>query len=117
LGPDVHRSGHRHLHARQRAQAVAMKILICSDGTSSAETATHFAGLLAGPLNAQTTLLGIAETSGDEQPLRDTLNTEAQSLRQRDVSPNVIVQSGPPDWQMATQTTENKYNLAATGAR
>ena len=94
-----------------------MKILICSDGTSSAETATHFAGLLAGPLNAQTTLLGIAETSGDEQPLRDTLNTEAQSLRQRGVSPSVVVQSGEPVWQIVQQTSNTKYDLVVIGAR
>jgi nucleotide-binding universal stress UspA family protein len=94
-----------------------MKILICSDGTASAETATHFAGLLAGPLNAETTLLGIAETPGDEQPLRDTLNIQAQSLRQRGVSPDVVVQSGEPVWQIAQQTSNNKYHLVVIGAR
>jgi nucleotide-binding universal stress UspA family protein len=94
-----------------------MKILICSDGTSSAETATHFAALLAGPLHAQTTLLGIAEVAGDEQPLRDTLNTQAQSLRQRGVTPDVVVQTGEPVWQIAQQTSNNKYDLVVIGAR
>jgi nucleotide-binding universal stress UspA family protein len=94
-----------------------MKILICSDGTSSAETAAHLAGLLAGPLNAETTLLGIAEVSGDEQPLRNVLNTQAQSLRQRGVSPGVVVQSGEPVWQIAQQTSNNKYDLVVIGAR
>jgi len=94
-----------------------MKILICSDGTSSAETATHVAGLLAGPLNAETTLLGIAETSGEEQPLRDALNTQAQLLRQGGVSPDVIVQSGEPVWQIVQQTSKNKYDLVVIGAR
>ena len=94
-----------------------MKILICSDGTSSAETAIHVAGLLAGPLNAETTLLGIAETSGDEQPLRDALNTQAQLLRQRGVSPDVIVESGEPVWQIVQQTSKKKYDLVVIGAR
>lgn len=94
-----------------------MKILICSDGTSSAETATYLAGLLAGPLKAETTLLGIAETSDDEQPLRDALNTQAQLLRQRGVSPHVVVQSGEPVWQIAQQTSNNKYDLVVIGAR
>jgi nucleotide-binding universal stress UspA family protein len=94
-----------------------MKILICSDGTSSAETATHVAGLLAGPLNAETTLLGIAETSGQEQPLRDALNTQAQLLRQRGVSPDVIVESGEPVWQIVQQTSKKKYDLVVIGAR
>jgi nucleotide-binding universal stress UspA family protein len=94
-----------------------MKILICSDGTSSAETAAHFAGLLAGPLNAETTLLGIAEISGDEKPLRDVLNTQAQSLQQHGVSPSVVVQSGEPVWQIAQQTSNTKYDLVVIGAR
>ena len=94
-----------------------MKILICSDGTSSAETATHFAGLLAGPLHAETTLLGIAETSEAEQPLRDVLDTQAQSLRQRGVSPSVIIQPGEPVWQIVQQTSNTKYDLVVIGAR
>jgi nucleotide-binding universal stress UspA family protein len=94
-----------------------MKILICSDGTTSAETANYLAGLLAGPLNAETTLLGIAEISGDEQPLRDTLDSQAQSLRQRGVSPSVVVQSGEPVWQIVQQTSNNKYDLVVIGAR
>ncbi|HEU0208140.1 MAG TPA: universal stress protein [Candidatus Udaeobacter sp.] len=94
-----------------------MKILICSDGTASAQTATYLAGLLAGPLNAETTLLGIAEVSGDEQPLRNTLNAQAQSLQQRGVSPNVVVQSGEPVWQIVQQTSNNKYDLVVIGAR
>jgi nucleotide-binding universal stress UspA family protein len=94
-----------------------MKILICSDGTSSAETATHLAGLLTGPLHAETTLLGIAETSGDEQPLRHALHTQAQSLRERGVSPHIIVQLGEPLWQIVQQTSNNKYDLVVIGAR
>jgi nucleotide-binding universal stress UspA family protein len=94
-----------------------MKILICSDGTSSGETATRLAGLLAAPLNAETTLLGIAEMSGHEQPLRDALNTQAQSLRQRGMSPDVVVQSGEPVWQIVQQTSNKKYDLVVIGAR
>ena len=94
-----------------------MKILICSDGTSSAETATHLAGLLAGPLKAETTLLGIAETSGAEHPLREALDREAQSLRERGISPSVIVQSGEPVWQIVQHTSNNKYDLVVIGAR
>ena len=94
-----------------------MKILICSDGTASAETATHLAGLLAGPLKAETTLLGIAEESDDEPRLRAALNTQAQSLSQRGVSPEVVVQSGEPVWQIAQRTSNTKYDLVVIGAR
>src|SRR5438128_5330003 len=94
-----------------------MKILICSDGTQSAETAIHLGGLLAGPLKAETTLLGIAETSQDEQALRDALHKQAQLLRSRGVSPAIVVQSGEPVRQILDQTSKTSYELVAVGAR
>jgi nucleotide-binding universal stress UspA family protein len=94
-----------------------MKILICSDGTSSAETAIHLGGLLAGPLKAETTLLGIAETPQDELPLRDMLQKQAQLLLDQGISPNVIVQSGEPVRQIADQTSKTGYDLVIVGAR
>jgi len=94
-----------------------MKILVCSDGRSSAETAIRLGGLLAGPLKAETTLLGIAETSQDELPLRDMLQKQAQLLHDRGVSPDVIVQSGEPVRQIADQTSKTSYDLVVVGAR
>jgi nucleotide-binding universal stress UspA family protein len=94
-----------------------MKILICSDGTSSAETAIHLGGSFAGPLNAQTTLLGIAETSHDERPLSDALQKQAQSLHGRGVSLDIVVQSGEPVRQIVDQTSKNSYDLVVIGAR
>jgi nucleotide-binding universal stress UspA family protein len=94
-----------------------MKILICSDGTQSTETAIHLGGSLAGPLKAETTLLGIAETSQDEQPLRDALYKQAQSLHGRGVSPAIVVQSGEPVRQIVDQTSKTNYDLAVIGAR
>ena len=94
-----------------------MKILICSDGTQSTETAIHLGGSLAGPLKAETTLLGIAETSQDEQPLRDALYKQAQLLQERDVSPAIVVQSGEPVRQIVDQTSKTNYDLVVIGAR
>jgi nucleotide-binding universal stress UspA family protein len=94
-----------------------MKILICSDGTSSAEPAIRLGGSLAGPLKAQTTLLGIAETSEDERPLREALQKQAESLRGRGVSPDIIVQSGEPVRQIVDQTSKTSYDLVVIGAR
>ena len=94
-----------------------MKILICSDGTQSTETAIHLGGSLAGPLKAETTLLGIAETSQDEQPLRDALYKQAQLLQERGVSPAIVVQSGEPVRQIVDQTSKTKYDLVVIGAR
>jgi nucleotide-binding universal stress UspA family protein len=93
-----------------------MKILICSDGTPSAQTAIDLVGVLAGPLTAETTLLGIAERSEDEQPLREALHAQAQSLRQRGVTPDIVVQFGEPVLQIQ-QTSKAKYDLVVIGAR
>jgi nucleotide-binding universal stress UspA family protein len=94
-----------------------MKILICSDGTSSAETAINLGGLFAGALKAETALLGIAEASSDERPLRDALQKQAQLLRSRGVPPDVIVQSGEPVRQIVDQTSKSNYDLVVIGAR
>jgi nucleotide-binding universal stress UspA family protein len=94
-----------------------MKILICSDGMQSTETAIHLGGSLAGPLKAETTLLGIAETSQDEQPLRDALYKQAQLLQERGVSPAIVVQSGEPVRQIVDQTSKTNYELVVIGAR
>jgi nucleotide-binding universal stress UspA family protein len=94
-----------------------MKILICSDGTPSAQTATDLVGAFAGPLTSEITLLGIAEKSEDEQPLRDALHAQEQSLRQRGVTPDIVVQFGEPVLQIVQQTSKTKYDLVVIGAR
>ena len=94
-----------------------MKILICSDGTQSAEPAIRLGGLLAGPLKAGTTLLGIAETEQDEHPLLDALHTQAQSLHGHGISPEIVVHSGEPVHQIIDQTSKSNYDLVVIGAR
>ena len=94
-----------------------MKILICSDGTASAQNAIDLGALLAGPLAAETTLLGIAERAEDEQPLRDSLQTQAQSLRQCGVSPEIVLEFGEPVIEIVQQTSKSKYDLVIIGAR
>src|SRR6059058_4557430 len=73
-----------------------MKILICSDGTSPADSAIRIGGLLIGPTHAKTTLLGIAENPQDERPLRDALEAQARSLRAHGVTPEIVVREGEP---------------------
>src|ERR1700758_5608203 len=94
-----------------------MKILICSDGTPSAQTAIYLGGLLAGPLRGETRLLVTAERLEEEQPLRDALHTQAQSIRQHGVSPDVVVEFGEPVLQIVQQTSNRKYDLVVIGAR
>jgi nucleotide-binding universal stress UspA family protein len=94
-----------------------MKILICSDGTSPADSAIRLGGLLAGPTRAQATLLGIAENPQDEPPLRDALEAQAQSLRTHDVTPDIVMRAGEPIRQILKQTSKTLYDLVVIGAQ
>jgi len=82
-----------------------------------AEAAIQLGGLLAEPLKAQIALLGIAETSSDEQSLREALQKQAKSLDGRGISLDIIVQSGEPVRQIVDQTSKNRYDLVVIGAR
>jgi nucleotide-binding universal stress UspA family protein len=93
-----------------------MKILICSDGMPASENAIDLATLLAGPLKAEITLLGIVEKSSDEQPLREALERQAQSLRTQNAQPDIVVRAGEPVRQILDQTS-NIYDLVLVGAR
>src|SRR2546428_1996642 len=94
-----------------------MKILICSDGMPAADSATRLGASLAGPLHADTTLLGIAEKSHDEASLREALEKQAEWLRQKNVSPQIAIGAGDPVRQIVNETAKAKYDLVIIGAR
>ena len=94
-----------------------MKTLICSDGTSPADSAIRIGGLLIGPTHAETTLLGIAENPQDERPLRDALEAQAGSLRAHGVAPEIVVRQGEPIRQILIQTSKTTYDFVVIGAR
>ena len=94
-----------------------MKILICSDGMPAADSATRFGALLAAPARAETTLLGIAEKPRDELSLRGALETQAQSLREQGVVPEIVVLAGEPIRQILNQTSATSYDLVVIGSR
>src|SRR2546421_8209982 len=94
-----------------------MKILICSDGMQAADSVTKLGASLAGPLQADTTLLGIAEKSQDEALLREALEKQAEWLRQKNVSPQIAIGAGNPVRQIVNETAKAKYDLVIIGAR
>src|SRR6266853_2075183 len=94
-----------------------MKILICSDGMPAAASATKLGASLAGPPQADTTLLGIAEKSHDEASLREALERQAEWLRQKNVSPQITIGAGDPVRQIVNETAKAKYDLVIIGAR
>ena len=94
-----------------------MRILICSDGTDPADNPTRLGGLIAGPCHSPTTLLGIVENPTQEEALRRALESEGNMLRQKEVSPEIVVRTGEPILQILAETTANEYDLAIIGAR
>ena len=94
-----------------------MKIVICSDGMPASDNAVRIGALLAGPCRAATMLLGITEKMGDEKPLRDALEKEAQTLRAAGASPEIVVRAGEPIRQIVDQTTSEKYDFVVIGAQ
>lgn len=94
-----------------------MKILICSDGTAAADNAIALGKLLASPLQAETTLLGIAEKSEDEEPLREALEKQANALGGSGAPLQRIVQYGEPVRQIVDLTAKTEFDLVIIGAR
>jgi len=94
-----------------------MKILICSDGMPAADSATRLGASFAGPLQAQTTLFGIAEKADEESSLRTALEKQAEWLRAKNVSPQIVIRSGDPVRQIVDETTKTNYDLVVIGAR
>jgi nucleotide-binding universal stress UspA family protein len=94
-----------------------MRILICSDGTDPADKPVLIAGLVAGPTNAETTLLGIAEAPADEEPLRGALTSEAEKLKKFGVSAELVFRAGEPIREILEQTKSSNYDITIIGAR
>jgi nucleotide-binding universal stress UspA family protein len=94
-----------------------MKILVCSDGMPASENAIGLAALMAAPLNAEMTLLGIVEESSDERPLREALEKQALSLRTQNAQADIVVRAGEPVRQILGQTSDATYDLVLVGAR
>jgi nucleotide-binding universal stress UspA family protein len=94
-----------------------MKILICSDGTPAAESTVELGRLLAGPLKAETTLFGIAETAQDEGSLREALEKQARPIRSQNVALDIIVHAGEPIREILDRTSKTNYDLVVIGAR
>jgi nucleotide-binding universal stress UspA family protein len=94
-----------------------MNILICSDGTPASDNAAQLGGTLARASKAQVTLLGIAEKSADEQPLRQALDRQTNILREAGVELRTVIQTGEPTAQILSETSARKYDLIVIGSR
>src|SRR5437773_9942464 len=83
-----------------------MKLLICTDGSTQAENAVRFGGLIAEKSGAETTILGITEKPGEEAAAFDSLRRALQLLKERGVNAEVITKAGEPIEEIVKRTDE-----------
>src|SRR5262245_29853250 len=93
-----------------------MKILICSDGSTQAENAVRFGGLIAEKCRADATILGISEKASDENRVFDSLRRSQQLLKELGVAAELIIKAGEPIEEIVKRTEETQYRLAVIGA-
>ena len=93
-----------------------MKILICSDGSSQAENAIRFGGLIAEACRAEATIFGITEKAEDEDRVFESLRRGLQLLKERGVRAELITKAGDPIEEIVKKTEETAYDLVVIGA-
>ncbi|HJQ67724.1 MAG TPA: universal stress protein [Blastocatellia bacterium] len=93
-----------------------MKILICSDGSSQAENAIRFGGLIAEACRAEATIFGITEKVEDEDRVFESLRRGQQLLKERGVRAELITKAGDPIEEIVKRTEETAYDLVVIGA-
>src|SRR6266700_5083483 len=93
-----------------------MKILFCSDGSSQAENAVRFGALIAAACQAETSILGIAEKAGDEDPLIEALRRAQDILKEHHLNAELITKAGRPVREIVKHTRESSYDLVVIGA-
>lgn len=93
-----------------------MKILICSDGSSQAENAIRFGGLIAEAGRSEATIFGITEKAEDEDRVFESLRRGQQLLKERNVRAELITKAGEPIEEIVKRTEETAYDLVVIGA-
>lgn len=101
---------------KEAIELVAMKILICSDGSVQAENTVQFGGLIASACGAETTLLGITEKPSEEDAIFESLKRGLQLLKETGISAELIIKAGDPIEEIVKRTRETAYDLVVIGA-
>ncbi|MDB6017317.1 MAG: UspA domain protein [Pedosphaera sp.] len=93
-----------------------MKILICSDGSEAADRAIRLGAAIAAACQAEVTLLGIAEASGNTEPIMDALRRGQQWLLDKKISAELVTKVGQPIEEIVQRTEAVAYDLVVIGA-
>lgn len=93
-----------------------MRILICTDGSSTAEQAASLVSRLNYPAETEIVLLGVSETNGDQAKLTDSFGRMERALGGPRPGINHLIRYGSPAEQIQKETEEKHYDLVAVGA-
>jgi nucleotide-binding universal stress UspA family protein len=93
-----------------------MKILFCSDGSTQAENAVRFGALIAASCQAETSILGIVERSGQEDAVLQALRRAQEILKEYHLNAELITKTGRPIREIIKRTQETRYDLVVIGA-
>lgn len=93
-----------------------MKILICSNGSEPAARALRFGAAIAAGCQAETTLLGIADSRGGGPAVLEALKSGQRFLEEQGVHPEVVSKSGDSVLEIIGQTENVPYDLVVIGA-
>jgi nucleotide-binding universal stress UspA family protein len=93
-----------------------MKILYCSDGSTQAENAVRFGALIAAACQAETSILGIVEKSGQEDAVLQALRRAQEILKEHHLNAELITKPGRPVPEIIKRTQETRYDLVVIGA-
>ncbi|MBN2145814.1 MAG: universal stress protein [Anaerolineales bacterium] len=94
-----------------------MNILICTDGSPSAEQAAGLLRQLGLLADASVTLLGVSESEGDRSNLVASMERITAALGDVGLSLRQCIRQGHPVDQILVETQENDYGLVVIGWR
>jgi nucleotide-binding universal stress UspA family protein len=93
-----------------------MKMLFCSDGRKQADNAVRFGALIAAACQAETSILGVAERTSEQEPLLQSLRREQLILKEYHLDAELISKAGRPVREIAKRARESDYDMVVIGA-
>lgn len=90
--------------------------MVCSDGSERAREALLSAAIIAVPMRADITILGITEIEQDQGKLLEALREDIQGFQEKGVNVDIVTKFGDPVEEIIQQTREITYDLVVIGA-
>ena len=86
------------------------------DGSEAAANAVRFGRVIAGPLQAEVTVLGVIEGPADRATIEQALEEASSILAEKGIECQLLELEGGPGDEIAETTREGKFDLVVLGA-